>query len=94
MNKLKELADRCKNSVTITINDHRDFYELVTQNVIEDDKKYIAEAVWDEMVASDTVVRLQFYPITAIGHYVVYHHDIEAALDEALEIMNTEYPVQ
>lgn len=86
--KIEELVGLCKCEVTISINEHRGSYQSIEDwlscNNIEDDE--IAEEVRGKMVAMNRMVGVRFYPNTPIGSYVVYHHDIEAALDEALTI--------
>lgn len=88
MEKFKELVSKCKCSVEICVNDHRDVYETVEGYIDNHDKKEIEEEVFNEMIKTDTIVRLQFYPKTPIESYVVYHYDIDKAVDKALEIMN------
>ena len=82
MEKLKEIINICKASVTISINDHKDLYTSV-ENYMKDEKATfeISERVLNEMVEKDTIVRIQCYPNTPVGFFVVFHHDIEAALE-------------
>lgn len=92
MIKLNELIKLCKYSVTLTVNNHRDFYESVEQyidniNKTLEDKEEIEPEIYSKMKELDTIVELQFYPETAGGFYKVYHYDVELAIDEALEII-------
>ena len=84
MEKFKELVQMCKASVSLSVNSHKDYYESVQQHIIEEDIKNIDEEVFNEMIKKDTVVSLQVYPHTPIGFFVIYHHDIETAIDIAL----------
>lgn len=83
--KLSALLARCKCGVHLTVNQHRDYYESVVAKLAGDeDAKFLEPEVMAQMVATDTVVDLQFYPDTPIGSYRILHHSIEAALDVAL----------
>jgi hypothetical protein len=82
--KIQKILERCKCSFTIEVNDHRDVYETVETYVSSED---ISPEVLAEMIAKDTVVRVQFYPDTPVGFYVIYHHDLDAALNEAIQII-------
>lgn len=88
MDKLKELLSRCKCSVTLTVNDHRDYYETAEQALDEaagqDSLPEIEPEIRAAMIAADTIIKLQFYPTTPIGFYSIWHHDLDAALDIAL----------
>lgn len=91
MEKLKELITKCKASVTITINDHRNYYETVEDKFkSEPDEGFrddIEDEVFNEMVRTDTVIEIQFYPNTPIGFYRVYHYDIEKAIEQSLVVL-------
>jgi glutamate racemase len=87
--KLKTLIEKCACGVHITINAHRDYYETVEQYLHGRSLSHEMEAeVLVEMIGKNTIVDLQFYPLTPIGFYLVLHHDLEAALDQALELIN------
>lgn len=90
MNKLEQLIDKCKASVNLTINLHKDYYETVEERLKSFDPEDIAdisEDVRKKMIDMDRIVELQFYPDTPIGSYVVYHWSVDAAIDEALTIL-------
>ena len=86
--KLQELISRCKCSVTVSVNDHRDYYRSVSEALIELDICMqgieINEDVRAKMIELDTIIEVRFYPDTPISFYLVYHFDLELALDEAL----------
>lgn len=80
--KIKWLLERCKASVSISVNDHRDYHESIQQhldNQIENGE--IDKEVLDEMVRRDTLVKVQAYPDTPVGFYSEYHYDLDTALD-------------
>ena len=91
MEKLKELVKACKCSVRVVINDHRDNCETVRELLKsrDVDDEDVEKEVVDKMVELDTVVEVHFYPDTPVGFYCVFHYDIDAALTEALEIMES-----
>jgi len=92
MDKLSELLSLCKNSVYITVNEHRNYYQSV-ESFFKDDPlreqelDEISEENFQKMVEADTVVEIQFYPDTANGFFCVYRHDISVALDRCIEIL-------
>lgn len=88
MDKLKELLSKCKCSVELEVNRHKDFYETVEQNIEEEERKEIEKEVWDKMVELNTIVSLHFYPDTPIGFYKIYHYDLDKCLEEALSIIS------
>lgn len=87
MEKLIELVLLCSGSVEISINKHKDYFEPVDQHINEKDREYIEKKVFDEMIKKDIVVRIQAYPLTPIGFFVVYHYDINKAVDIALDVV-------
>lgn len=96
VDKLKELMRRCKCSVTVTVNEHRDYYEDAAAWFEEregyGDTVQVDKVVKAVMIATDTVIDIQFYPDTPIGFYNVYHHDLDAALDECLDCFKETEP--
>lgn len=89
MDKLKELMSLCKCGVHITVNEHRDYYDTAAQKLenaaSNDSPPEIEDSVRAKMIETDTIVVIHFYPDTPVGYFEIWHHDIEAALDEALE---------
>lgn len=87
---LLQLIQKCKCSVTVTVNQHRDYREsvqdyvngLVLQNAA--DFEDFAD-VLPEMIKRDTIIDLHFYPDTSVGYFSVYHYDLIEALNAALE---------
>ena len=83
MKKLKELIDKSV-SVTIEIDNHKEVYETVETYVADKVKSDIHHDTFYKMVKLDTCVCLTVYPDTPVGFYVIYHYDVEKALDIAL----------
>ena len=94
MDKLKQLLARCKCGVFLTVNEHRDYYRSVAytldQIACRECPPEIEDGVRAKMIETDTIVELQFYPDTPVGSYSIYHHDLDAALDEALQCLESE----
>lgn len=88
MDKLKKLLSLCKCGVFLVVNEHRVYYQTAAQKLEEIDAYEcppdIDPGVREKMIATDTIVDLQFYPDTPIGSHSIYHHDLDAALDLAL----------
>lgn len=88
MDKLKQLLSLCKCGVFVTVNEHRDYYDPADKHIEEamgnECPPEIADDVRAQMIALNTIVKIQFYPVTPIGSYEVWHYDLEAALDECL----------
>lgn len=84
--KLKTLLKRCKCGVFLTVNEHRDYYESARERLdyYFECPPAVAPEVRAKMIESDTIIDLQFYPDTPVGSYQILHHDLDAALDEAL----------
>jgi hypothetical protein len=89
MNKLDELISRCKCSVSVTANPHRDYYQTAT-DWLEEMKNIIDNKVSSEMrenmINLDTIIEIQFYLYTPVCFHVVVHYDLDKALNEALAI--------
>ena len=98
MDKLKQLLSRCKCGVFLIVNEHRDYYQTVEQRLEEvagyECPPEIAPEVRAAMIATDTMIDLQFYPDTPIGSYKIVHHDLDAALVEALNCLTPNVKVR
>lgn len=93
MDKLNKLISLCKNSVNITINEHRDDHQSIeeyfTSNPITKDYLLdVEEEVYDKMIESDTLIDLQLYSDTGVGFYQIYHYDLDKACDMALSAID------
>lgn len=90
MEKFKELMSKCKCSVSITVNQHMDYYQSISDYI-----EYLAlfenelgVGVLDKIIETDTIIEIQCYPDTPIGFYKVTHYDIDMAMDLMLEAVN------
>lgn len=92
MQALLELINRCKASVSVEVNLHRDSYQSVEEYLDNTGQaKDIALDVLQEMAKRDTIVRIQFYPDTPIGSYTVYDSDLESAVIRCLSLLNAKH---
>ena len=90
-NKLQDLVDLCKCEVTLTVNEHKVYYQTVEQWLNEDrDKDEVSEDTRANMIASDSVVTLQWYPRTPVGFYRIIDATIDGAINRALETFKDE----
>jgi len=100
--KLKQLISHCKCGVYITVNEHKDAYDSVEKWLFDNSARFddgLDPVVLEAMIDLDRVVEIQFYPDTPVGFYIIPHHDIDEALNEALNIVGNkprsglQYPV-
>jgi hypothetical protein len=84
--KIKWLLERCKASVSISVNNHKDNYESVIE-ALEDEimEGEIDQEILNEMIKRSTIVYVHAYPDTPVGFYSTYHYDLESALDIIIE---------
>lgn len=89
MEKLLDLISLCKCSVSIVINNHKDFYQTVDNYISEipsaDIVKNIGVDVYDEIIKRDNIVEITAYPNTPIGFYYLCHYDLETAINIMLD---------
>ncbi len=92
MDKLSELLSKCKCGVFVSVNEHRDYYQTAEESLKEDDclecPPEIELEVRSVMIEKNTIIIVQFYPDTPIGSYSIYHHDLDKALDQALNCLS------
>lgn len=91
MDKINKIFSLCKNSVSIVCNTHKDYYESIEKYLTDnEDWESVEDSIRDEMIKRDTMIYIQAYNKTPIGSYTVYHYDINAAIDEMLDILESE----
>lgn len=95
MKKLKELIEKCAGEVSIYINPHRNVYKKLEKYIDEEingnpclnGEKEIENKLRSKIIFYDCLVCLWFYPKTPMSSYAIYHYDVEAAVDIALDIL-------
>ena len=85
-----KLVSRCKNSVSIRVNTHKDYNEPVRDYIekvyvlghetLEDGIEEIGQDVYNKMIDKNTVVEIQAYTETSGGFLRVIHYDFIKAL--------------
>ena len=97
---MEELIKKCKASVNIEINEHKNMYQTVEEKIkeinerdcsfnrhIDNYEPEISEELSQELIKADTIYELQFYPDTPIGSYTVYGISLEDVSKKALNIL-------
>jgi hypothetical protein len=94
---LQELLNRCKCGVFVTVNQHRNYYETAEQSLdslsTNEWPPQIEPDVRAEMIRTDTIIEIQFYPDTPIGSYSIYHYSLQGALAECATCFANDRPV-
>lgn len=95
MGGLKKLLSLCACGVYLTVNEHRDVYETVEQELEDNDTSECPTEIPDDlrkkMIETDTVIKLQFYPKTPCGHYVLWHYDLDTIIQQAIDILTDDF---
>lgn len=87
--KLFRLAQRCRSSVEVSINQHRCWHQTLGDYLEHSASgSEVEPAVWEEIVRRNFLIDLTFYPDTSVGSYQILHYDLEAALDRAHAILD------
>jgi len=88
---MKKIINKCKCSISLGINKHRDYYETAEQYVNNINGRNDREEIEDElkyrMIDTDTIYELQFYPDTPVGFYVVYGTSLDEVINKAKECL-------
>ncbi len=92
MSKLKELCDRCKSSVYVTVNDHRGYHQTaekyIDQALSEPEPLEIDPRMRAEMIRRDSIVRCQFYPRNSVGFEEIWHYDVDVCIELCLDFLD------
>ena len=91
MEKFKELVSLCKGSIKISVNGNKDYYESIDEYINEKDIEHIDKDIFKEMIKRNIVVKIQVYPHTPIGFFLIYHYDIDEAVNIALQAVKNDY---
>lgn len=91
---LEELVSRCKGSVSVEFNPHRDCYESIYSFLVgwscyfktrEQAVAELGEKFYVRLVSGDSLVVLRYYPISPIGFHQVYGQTLEECLEQVEE---------
>lgn len=95
INKLEKLIEKSACGVYVSVNQHKDYYESVEDNL--NNLHYrpdIEPEIEKRMIDGDTMTHVQFYPNTPVGSISVYHYDLEKALNQALAYFDKQTKAQ
>jgi len=88
---LEELIARCKAEVSLTVNEHRTYYQTPSEWLADclnkqwkDCPPILASNLWSEKCET---YNLHFYPDTPIGSYHIVGNSLEAVLEKAAECL-------
>ncbi len=89
---ISKLSELCKWSYTIDYNSHIDRYQSVEQYINElisigslDDED-IDNKVLQRMINDNKIVEIHYH-CNSVGSYILYHYDIDLAIEELLKIL-------
>lgn len=86
--KIKELVANCKATVHITFNEHKTNYETIEEYLGDNRFDRFSEVepeLKQDIIKADQIVEVQAYPKTPVGFILAVHHDLDKALDQAIE---------
>ncbi len=84
MERLKELMTLCAASVTVSVNEHKDYYESVRTHLAGCTYDRFTEEQIATMEAADTVISVQAYPHTPVGFVKEWGTDLDEVLEAVL----------
>lgn len=93
MNFIDKLSKKCKVSVSLKINSHREDYKSLVDYLAElrmcgfDEEDFSLE-VENQILSNDNIIELNWYPHTPIGFFRIIHFDmneVEKQVNEWLE---------
>lgn len=83
---MQEIMNACECGVYLESNRHRDYYDSI-ETAISELKDDVDQETKDRMLKANTIVSLQFYPITPVGFYVVYGTTVDEVITKAKSIL-------
>ena len=83
---MEQLIQLCKCEISIEVNPHINFYMSVI-DYMDEFRSNVDEAVLNVMIEKNTVIKVQAYPDTPIAFYWVFHHDLNSAISEMIQIL-------
>ena len=90
--KLKYIFDRCKASVEIEQNQHKDYYQSPQEWFNENSRLLddMPSEVVSECIKRDNIITFQCYPDTPIGFHFIVDYDLERIIDKMYDILKEE----
>ena len=98
IDKINELVGKCSGSVVVSFNKHKDYDNCKTQDLIDERtcecsggfEPKVSGETKKVMDKTNTTIEILFRPFKwsfekdNFNYFVVYHYDLDKALDEAL----------
>lgn len=89
---IEELVARCKASVTLTVNGHRDVYATVEEYIGDDAILDVPPETMGRFKAGGDMYELHFYPNTPVGFYRVWGSTLDEVMTQAEECLQARNP--
>lgn len=93
MEKLIELISLTKAGLFIEIDDHKNNYQTV-EKYFEEKRGYIEDfdedlplGIKEKCIKLNTIISIQAYSDTPVGFFIIYHYDIELAIDKMIQLI-------
>lgn len=93
MEKLQQLIAASKYGLNISINPHKGVYQTIEEyleNPFKQDDVSYSDVMDMEMMGS--LIEIQSYPDSPIGFQMIYHWNLEKAIDIAIEAIKAINP--
>jgi hypothetical protein len=89
MSKIDDIFRRCKAGVYITHNENKCYYQTLEEYFISNNyREDVTDDVYNGMLERDSMISIQMYIRTPVGFAIVFHYDLEKALDDCLDYLN------
>jgi len=91
---LKRLVELCRAEVSVEVNSHKAIYETAAEYLADWKDRHgtddFSPEVEAEMIARDCIVRVQAYPDTPVGFYLIWDSDVDRAINRAIAAIEGE----
>lgn len=84
-NNLEKMFPDHKCSLTLTHNQHKDYYQSVISYLSDREiplDDWVSEEQWEKAIETDSMWELQWYPDTPIGFIRLFACDLDVLLEE------------
>lgn len=91
LDDLKRIIETCKCSVTLEVNSYRDDYTTVKDyidRINSTSQDEIDEELAKELIEANCVYKLQIYPTTPVGFFVLYDSSLDSIINRAKAVLD------
>lgn len=87
-----DLLLKCQGSASISFNDHKANYQPIQEHIeeLKNMGEEIPIDIIEEMIKRDIIIRVQAYPNTPIGFYLIFHYDVTIAIEQMNQVIKNE----